>query len=253
MSFEYVSVEEAIARPGLRMVVIGGVPSPWGESAKGIFEIKEIPWTATRLVYDDPKLQAWAGELSAPIAIVDDEPPRSGWAEILALAERLAPSPSLVPVDPSARAAMMALSEELLGKGGLCWSRRLQAVHAGLGGEGGFHPKVAGYLAKKYGYHPEAAAADSARVHELLGSLAQRLRDSAGDYVFGETLTAADVHLACSLALFAPLPEAACAMHPSTRTTFEWLDAPTRAALDPVLLEHRDRMYARHLQLPLSL
>ena len=26
-----------------------------------------------------------------------------------------------------------------------------------------------------------------------------------------------------------------------------------RAALDPILLEHRDMMYARHLMLPLSL
>ncbi len=34
---------------------------------------------------------------------------------------------------------------------------------------------------------------------------------------------------------------------------FEWLDAPTLAALDPILLEHRDMMYSRHLALPLSL
>ena len=30
MSFEYVSVEEAIKRHGLRMVVVGDVPSLWG-------------------------------------------------------------------------------------------------------------------------------------------------------------------------------------------------------------------------------
>jgi hypothetical protein len=42
-------------------------------------------------------------------------------------------------------------------------------------------------------------------------------------------------------------------MNPHTRAAFESLDAPTQAALDPVLLEHRDFMYAHHLALPLSL
>lgn len=36
MSFQYVSVQEAMKRGGLRMVVVGNVPSPWGEAAKGI-------------------------------------------------------------------------------------------------------------------------------------------------------------------------------------------------------------------------
>jgi len=36
MTFQYVSAEEAIGRGGLRMVVVGGVPSPWGEAAKGV-------------------------------------------------------------------------------------------------------------------------------------------------------------------------------------------------------------------------
>ena len=49
MTFDYVSVEEAIERRGLRMVVVGGVPSPWGEAAKGILHIKGIDWVAVRL------------------------------------------------------------------------------------------------------------------------------------------------------------------------------------------------------------
>ena len=31
MSFQYLTVEEAIPRPGLRLVVVGQVPSPWGQ------------------------------------------------------------------------------------------------------------------------------------------------------------------------------------------------------------------------------
>ena len=51
MTFEYVSVAEAMQRGGLRMVVVGGVPSPWGEAAKGILHIKGIAWVAVRHGY----------------------------------------------------------------------------------------------------------------------------------------------------------------------------------------------------------
>jgi hypothetical protein len=65
----------------VRMVVVGGVPSPWGEAAKGILHVKNIEWAAVRL-----------------------ERPRAGWAEILLLSERLAPNPSLLPKDAADRA-----------------------------------------------------------------------------------------------------------------------------------------------------
>ena len=42
-------------------------------------------------------------------------------------------------------------------------------------------------------------------------------------------------------------------MDAGTRAAFEALDAHTEAALDPLLLEHRDMMYANHLELPLTL
>jgi hypothetical protein len=45
-------IEEAIKRSGVRMVVVGDVPSPWGEAAKGILHIKGIEWVAVRLTYD---------------------------------------------------------------------------------------------------------------------------------------------------------------------------------------------------------
>ena len=60
MTFPYVSVEEAIVRRGVRMVVVGNVPSPWGEAAKGILHIKGIEWAAVRLAYDSEALQQWA-------------------------------------------------------------------------------------------------------------------------------------------------------------------------------------------------
>jgi glutathione S-transferase len=256
MTFEYVSVEDAIRRPGLRMVVVGKVPSSWGEAAKGFFHIKRIPWSAVRLVYDNDALKTWAGQLSAPVAIYDTETPLSGWAQILMLAERLAPEPNLLPHAPADRARVIALGDKFCGERGLGWFRRLQLIHAGLQKVGGFPERVAGYLGQKYGY--EAAAADSygRRVRELLGEVAGELRaqrDAGRPYYLGDTLTAADVYSATFMALFRPLPEAVCAIHPAMRAAFEWADPETAAALDPVLIEHRDMMYARHLELPLSL
>ena len=256
MPFEYVSVDEAIARRGWRMVVVGGVPSPWGEAAKGILHIKGIDWTAVRLVYDSEPLKAWAGQRSGPIALYDDERPRAGWAEILLLAERLAPTPALLPEDAAERALTFGLAHEICGEDGLGWARRLQLIHAGLQGAGGFPPRVAAYLAKKYGHSPETGSAAGARVVALLEMLAARLkaqRTAGSRYYVGNALSAVDVYSATFMALLSPLPQSQCAMDASSRAAFETLDAATGAALDPMLLEHRDMMYRERLDLPLSL
>jgi hypothetical protein len=151
MGFRYGSVDEAIAADGLRMVVVGGVPSPWGESAKGIFHVKGLDWLAVRLDYKNEVLARWAGQQSGPVAIYQQEQPRDGWAAILLLAERLASGPPLLPTDPEARAWTLGLSHEILGEEGLAWTRRLQLVHAGLQEPGGFPSRVATYIGKKYG------------------------------------------------------------------------------------------------------
>ena len=256
MSFQYISVEDAIERAGLRMVVVGGVPSPWGEGAKGILHIKRIEWAAVRLVYDSEPLKQWAGRRSAPVAVYGKEAPRSDWSEILLLAERLVPAPSLVPADPASRALVLGLAHEICGEAGLGWSRRLQLIHAGLHGDGGFPARVASYLGKKYGYSPDAGAASGARVAQLLGQLAARLRaqhEAGSRYCVGDSLTAVDVYAATFMAMFRPLPPEHCAMDAGTRAAFETQDTQTAAALDPILFVHRDMMYAQHLELPLSL
>src|SRR6202035_1261206 len=205
MSFEYVSVEEAIKRRGLRMVVVGDVPSPWGEAAKGILHIKGIAWAAVRLAYDSEPLREWAGQRNGPVAIYENERPRSGWAEILLLAERLAPTPSLLPADPAERALVFGLAHEICGEAGLGWSRRLQLVQAGLQNAGGFPERVARYLGKKYGYSPEAGAASGPRVTELVGMLVARLKaqhEAGSRYYVGDSLTAVDIYSATVSALF---------------------------------------------------
>jgi|SRR6185436_2874290 len=256
MAWHYVSVEEAIARSGLRMVVVGGVPSPWGEAAKGLFHIHRLDWVAVRLAYDSDALKQWAGQRSGPVAIYNEERPRAGWAEILLLAERLAPASPLLPADAAERALVFGLAHEICGEGGLGWSRRLQLVHAGLHGSGGFSERVARYIGKKYGYSPEVGAAAGTRVAHLLRMLAARLhaqRAAGSDYYVGDALTAVDVYSATFMVMFRPLPPAQCAMDAASRAAFDLREPHTEAALDPIVLAHRDRIYADHLELPLSL
>ena len=256
MTFKYLSIEDAVEHRGLRMVVVGDVPSPWGEAAKGILHIKNIPWVAVRLDYSSELLKKWAGQRNGPVVIYEQDRPRHGWAEILLLTERLAPTPSLLPEDPFERAVMFGLAHEICGEAGLGWSRRLQLVHASLQNAGGFPEDVAKHLGKKYGYSPEAGAHAGRRVAELLRMLVARLKAQhvAGSrYYVGNSVTAVDVYSATFTAMFGPLPHEQCAMEAGTRTAFEMRDAQTEEALDPVLFEHRDMMYAKCLELPLSL
>jgi glutathione S-transferase len=254
MPIQYVSVEEAMSRDGLRMVVVGNVPSAWGEAAKGIFHLKRLEWLGVRLVYDNDALKKWTnGELSGPVVFYEKEFPRVGWAEILLLAERLAPDPVLLPADPLEKSRVVTSSDLFCNRNGLGWARRLQQVHAGLNNQGGFPPRIANYLGKKYGYTPEAGAAAGARVRELLVRFVGELRSSRGPYYLGDRLTALDIYSATFMGLFQPLPDALCRIDPPIRSALETMDEETRAALDPILLEHRDMMYEKHLETPLCL
>lgn len=256
MGFEYVDLEEGIQRDGLRMVVVSGVPSPWGEAAKGILHMKGIDWAAVRLVYDSPAFDAWAGQQSGPIAIYNDEGPISGWDDILLLAERLAPQPALVPEDPELRHQLFELGHEILGEHGLCWQRRLQLVHASLTEQRGTPEQVARFLAAKYGYTESAGAESTELAAALLNLLASHLKKqktAGNNYYLGDQPTALDIYSAAAINIFAPLPQEHCPMHERSRTSFEVEYPATTKALDTILIEHRDRMYAEHLALPLSL
>ncbi len=256
MPVRFVDFEGARHARGLRMVVVSGVPSPWGEAAKGILHVKGIEYVAVRLDQGSDEMAAWTGERSGPVAILDDEPPRGRWNDILLLAERLAPEPALLPPDPEDRAMVLGLSHEICGEMGLGWVARLHAVKLGLEGAGGFPAGVAQYLAGKYGYREEESVGYGARVESLLGMLSERLggqRDRGSHYYVGETLTAVDIYAATFMALFGPLPPEQCAMPDAMRAAFESNDPQTEAALDPILFEHRDRIYSEHLELPLTL
>src|SRR5215471_17382989 len=124
---EYVGIAEARGMSGLRLVLTAGVPGPWGEAAKAIFQVKRLPFVRVRqdAGAEDPALRDWTGQTSAPVAVWDDERPRCTSLEILMLAERLAPEPALLPREAEERALAIGLCHEIVGEGGLGWNRRL--------------------------------------------------------------------------------------------------------------------------------
>ncbi len=250
---EFVDLAQAKARSGLRMSCVAGVPSPWGEAAKGILQVKKIPWVGVRLVPGHADLAKWTGQTSAPVAMFEDEAPRGGWAEILLLAERLAPKTPLIPEDVAERATLFGISHEICGEMGLGWCRRLAGVADGLEGRGGFDERIAGYLGAKYGYREGCGPEARQRVVDIVRMLAARLHASGTGYYLGDRLTALDIYSATFVAMFQPLPQEQCPMPAPLRAAFESLDEATRQALDPILFEHRDRIYAEHLELPLTL
>jgi len=254
---KYIDYNQAKDPTGLRMIVVGGLPSPWGEAAKGIFHIKKIPFSAVYHNPHDKEMENWAGSPSAPVAIYENEAPLSSWKDILLLAERLSPEPTLLSEDPSDRALILKLSHDICGEKGLGWVRRLESVHKGLKGEkGGFPEMIAKYLAYKYGYHEQQATGNNARIVELLNMLTERLRvqhSSGKRFYVGSTLSAIDIYSATFMAYFKPLPAEQCPMDETIRTVFETLDEQVLAALSPILIEHRDFIYSEFLELPLSL
>ena len=251
----FVELEEARAARGLRVVVASGVPSPWSQSALGVLDLKGLDYLAVRFRRGDDEIRRWTGVSNAPVVLHDDEPPRTGWAEIVSLAERLGGAVSVIPTDDDVRARMFGLSHEILGEGGLGWSVRLLLTHLGLTTDGrrGWPKPVAEHLAVRYGYAPERVAGARTRalgVLRLLGRVVAESRARGHAYLLGAVPTALDVHCAAGLAVIAPMSEADCPMLLPVRRAIETLDEDVREAVPETLLAHRALMFERHLVLP---
>jgi glutathione S-transferase len=254
---EYIDVARARTLPGLRLVLTAGVPGPWGEAAKGIFHAKKIPFArvAQQAGADNDEIFAWTGHRNAPIAMYENEPPRTTWAEILFLAERLRPEPALVPTDTEQRVVCFGIAQELMGEGGFGWCRRLMSLRGAMGDSDtvpeAMRP-VIGRLVTQYGYSRVAADAAPMRVAQILEHLSRRLAMGKG-YLVGDQLSAADIYWAAMAALVAPLPADVCPMPEMIRGAYANTGPIVAAALDPALLEHRDRIYREHMEFPLVL
>jgi glutathione S-transferase len=258
LAMRFVELEEARAAPGLRVVIAGGVPSPWSQGALGLFAMRGVRPLVVRFRRAAQEVRAWTGSWDAPVVVYEREPPRTGWAEILSLADRLGDGPPLVPADDDGRVRLFGLAHELLGENGLGWCVRLLLVHASVTTDGreGWPAPVAADLAPKYGYAPERAPAAKARAISILRSFGRLREERAArgdDYLLGDAPTALDVYAAVALGVVVPLPPDDCPMHERVRHAFATLDGDVRAAASPALVAHRDLMYARHLPLPVQM
>ncbi|MBP1684339.1 MAG: hypothetical protein H6Q33_482 [Deltaproteobacteria bacterium] len=255
---DYVEIEDARHMSGLRLVLIAGVPSPWGEAAKGILRVKHIPFVRVRHDLGGPNtaLREWTGQSSAPVAIWNDERPRTTWIEQLLLAEHLSPEPPLIPPEPEQRALMLGLSHEICGEMGLGWCMRLIALHPGLQNADSTGDAFLRSLAWKYGYTPAAAEAAPQRVAEILGMLDARLTEQqrrGQRYFLGDRLTALDIYWATFAAMILPLPENLCPMPEMVRQTYTNANPVVQTAATQLLFAHRDHVYREHLELPIDL
>ena len=253
---QYRSFEEIIDHPGLRMVLVKGVPSPWGQAAKTIFEIKGLDYVAAPWLGGEPNadIAAWSGATSAPIVAWAKEKPINRWIDILYLAERIAPKPSLIPADAMQRALMIGLSHEICGEMGIGWNRRLQ-LFAPAFASGNPPPKSAGW-ASKYGYQRKRRKAAGERTAASLNALATatQIAVRARGALFCRRRLERARHLLDGLRQFArPLAEGTVSDARGLRPGFTANDPIVKAALDPLLLEHRSRIFRAHFRDPMEL
>jgi glutathione S-transferase len=252
---DYVEAAAARSLPGLRLALTVGVPAPYSMSARAVFDLRGVPYTPVAQYGGaaNPDLVAWTRHRNAPVAVYEEEAPRTGWLEILNLAERLGGGPSLLPEDVGQRMTLVGLTNELIGENGFIWQMRL--IMLGLGG-----PERAAREAERnpmyadYGYSEAAVsgALERARVVlELFTDHARRQRAAGSRYLIGERLTALDIYWAYFSQLVSTLPEADCPMPAFLRTAYD-LSGQALGGCDPVLLEQRQWIFEHHLPLPMD-
>jgi glutathione S-transferase len=153
---------------------------------------------------------------------------------------------------------MFGLSHEICGEDGFGWNRRLMMISQVLEVPAQAESplgEIMRRLGARYGYSRSAAAAAPERCAEILRLLASRLRrqrESGRRFFVGESLSALDVYWAVFTALASPLPAEICPMPEFLRTLYQATSPVVIAALDPILLEHRDFIYEEFLELPLD-
>jgi hypothetical protein len=255
---KYLSVAEARRLPGLRLALTAHMPGPWGVAAQAVLSVRKVEFMAVeqRAMEANEELFSWTGMRNAPIAVFNDEPPQSTWHEILMLAERLGSGPSLIPTDPIERALMMGFATEICGPDGFGWSRRLELMGRGTTR----NPSPNGNydmnrMTRSYGVNPDTIARAPKRMVSIMNGLSSQLHQqkaAGSEYLIGKQLSACDLHWAAFSLFVSPLPPQHCVMPDFMRENYCHLTPELAAALDPILLVHRDMVYQRHIGLPVD-
>jgi glutathione S-transferase len=260
IKLKYASIQEAKSMSGLRLILgANAVPGPWREACKGIFHVKKIPYTPVASAGQDGsqrELLEWTAQSSAPVAIWNDERPRSTWIEQLNLAERLQPEPALIPANADDRVTMFGLINEIAGENGLGWQRRHILINGTVSNPNtdertrNFWKRFGG----KYGFTEAAVAAAPGKTASILKFLGGRLdqqKAKGSKYFIGDRLSALDIYWATFSAIVRPLPPELCPMAASFRDMYTEKNPMVVAAIAPSLIEHRDFIYREYLELPI--
>ncbi|HEY9036885.1 MAG TPA: glutathione binding-like protein [Pseudomonadales bacterium] len=252
---EYLSIEEGRSRSGLRLVLTTGVPGPWGELAKYILHVKGLDFLALAQLAGQPNeaLHDWTGQTSAPVAVWNDEPPRTSWESIAWLAERLQSEPCLIPADPGIACRTLGIARAMAGECGFGWYRRIMILQASMQRDA--TRETSERLGAKYGYNATEAVIAPGKVAAYLQWFDHLLaeQEAKGSHYFvGHDLTLADLAWAAFAIMVRPLPERDCPMHPAFREAYELRDPAILPLVTPRLLAHRDYVYQHHLALPLD-
>ncbi|MDC0068856.1 hypothetical protein OAL10_08715 [Gammaproteobacteria bacterium] len=250
---EYQEINEVINADGLRIVLVQGFPSPWGQAAKAMMEYKSLNYTAGALKArgENAAIVNWAGVNSAPVVAWNRETPLNRWDDILVLLERLAPDKPLVPEAQSTRVQFFGLAHTICDQLGFGWNRRLEGIHAGV--EAGIAP---GPFGEKYGYNKndgEQARQRSIHFLRYLTNTLKSQKKKGSNYIIGDTLTAVDFYWAAFSNLAAIQSPEDCPLAPEIRTRFERVAPEVSAAVDPILIEHRDRIMHTYFKMPMEL
>lgn len=238
---------------GVRITFSRGFPALFAEALKNLCYVKKIPFTRVqhpnmgidRKTGEDrqKRLFELTAQTSLPVMWVNNERVRSNWTEQLALCERIGTGPKLVPDDMTERATMFGLCALILAEDGLVWNSRIQ----------GKSP-----LGMKYGYTPEKSKAAPGKMAQIITILCDRLeaqKKVGSKYLIGNSITAADIYLATmSYNLVVPDEN----FLPRTKQTrminrmFGNLQPVVKAALKPIMVEHRDYIIKKYCEFPVN-
>ncbi len=248
---QYASINEVIKANGLRLVIVKAMPSAWGVAVKAMMEYKGLDFLMAHQIpmSENPELLAWSGTNSAPVAAWNDEMPINRWNDILCLIERLAPEKPLLPNNYSASIEVLGISHAICGELGFGWNRRLDIMRPPEG-------ESPSDFGKKYSYRDSEAALANTRVIALMTELAAKLKVQATKgsvFLVGNSITAADFYWAAFSNFIVLQTQEECPINPQSRSMFENTPSEITAAVDPILIQHRDHIMRTYYKLPLEL
>jgi hypothetical protein len=254
----YYSVEEARRLPGLRLVVTAHMPGLWSEGAKGLFDAKKFPYVLVEQEVggENRALLEWTAQTSAPVAVWNNERPRSSWMEQLYLAERLSPDPALIPHDLENRVLMFGLCNEICSENGFAWNFRITSFHRALNDpDADEHGRrISRELAPKYGYDPKLVDSARKQVIGIVEHLRERFAQQnkrGSRFLIGDSLSALDIYWATFAGAIDPLPPDLCPNMPENMRR-SYTDVELKGIAGPGLLQHRDFIYSTYLKLPMD-